>query len=492
GELPSLEADPMQMRQLFQNLIGNALKFGRDAVPPRISVAAAGPGEQEPSLEATPEDLHYRITVRDNGIGFEEKHCDRIFAPFQRLHARTECEGTGMGLAICRRIVTWHDGRIWAESEEGGGARFVVSLPSRRATACGPVAGIVEMEPEETHRIPELIVEMISEVMGVDIVSLMLTDPSSEELHIHAAVGLPVEVVRDVRVGIGERICGVVARTGETLLIPDLAVDGRFESAHPTRYRTKSVLSTPVKIGGRVVGVLNVCDKRTGDTFTEHDRRLVELLSERVALILGKIREHARSPESLRNMENSLRCVIDVRRHYHPSGSDFDRTLLAVCGELDVPPREASLIHYAGMMRDIGMAKIPDGIYRRSTPLGSGGREIVERHPEEGAKALRPIEFLQDVFDIVISHHEGEGGGYPRGLPLGRIPRGGKILAVVDAYHALRSDRPHRKAEDREWALNTLREGVGTKYDGVVVEALARVLDANGSEGTNQSHGSGS
>jgi signal transduction histidine kinase len=132
GELPSLEADPMQMRQLFQNLIGNALKFGRDAVPPRISVAAAGPGEQEPSLEATPEDLHYRITVRDNGIGFEEKHCDRIFAPFQRLHARTECEGTGMGLAICRRIVDRHGGEISATGVPGQGSVFTVSLPAKR------------------------------------------------------------------------------------------------------------------------------------------------------------------------------------------------------------------------------------------------------------------------------------------------------------------------------------------------------------------------
>jgi signal transduction histidine kinase len=131
GDLPTIVAEPMQMRQLFQNLIGNALKFHKPGEPPVVQVegriradapSAAGDG----GLGAT--GPRAEISVSDNGIGFEEKYLDRIFEVFQRLHGRNEYEGTGMGLAICRRIVELHGGRITARSRPGEGSTFVVTL----------------------------------------------------------------------------------------------------------------------------------------------------------------------------------------------------------------------------------------------------------------------------------------------------------------------------------------------------------------------------
>ena len=121
GSLPAVDADPMQLRQLVQNLIGNALKYRRPDVPPEVRVSCV-----ESSLAWT-------IDVTDNGIGFSQDQADRIFAPFQRLHGRGEFEGTGMGLAICRRIVERHGGTIAAHGRPGEGARFVVTLPRRPA-----------------------------------------------------------------------------------------------------------------------------------------------------------------------------------------------------------------------------------------------------------------------------------------------------------------------------------------------------------------------
>lgn len=122
GALPRLESDPLQMRQLLQNLIGNALKFHRPGVPPAVVLAS-----QPPSNGCV------EIEVRDNGIGFEEKYLDRIFTPFQRLHGRGQYEGTGMGLAICRKIVERHGGAITARSTPGQGSTFIVTLPLRQA-----------------------------------------------------------------------------------------------------------------------------------------------------------------------------------------------------------------------------------------------------------------------------------------------------------------------------------------------------------------------
>jgi len=123
GELPVIKGDPTQMRQLFQNLIGNALKFHKDGEKPVIKMPSAITDSGE-----------LQIVVEDNGIGFEEKYIDRIFAPFQRLHGRgSPYEGTGMGLAICKKIVERHGGTIRAESEPGKGSTFIIRLPAKHA-----------------------------------------------------------------------------------------------------------------------------------------------------------------------------------------------------------------------------------------------------------------------------------------------------------------------------------------------------------------------
>ncbi|MDJ0736787.1 MAG: PAS domain-containing protein [Nostocaceae cyanobacterium] len=126
GDLPTINADPIQMRQLLQNLIGNALKFHRQEVPPVVKVYSQDCKFQSDPL-ATVE--FCQLVVEDNGIGFDEKYGDRIFNVFQRLHGRSEYEGTGIGLAICRKIAERHHGSITASSEPGEGATFTVTLP---------------------------------------------------------------------------------------------------------------------------------------------------------------------------------------------------------------------------------------------------------------------------------------------------------------------------------------------------------------------------
>lgn len=119
--LPHIKADATQMRQLFQNLIGNAMKFSHKDVAPEISISCV---IHTKSLRREME-----IWVSDNGIGFDEQHAERIFSIFQRLHGRTEYEGTGIGLALCRKIVERHNGIITASSKPGQGATFIIKLP---------------------------------------------------------------------------------------------------------------------------------------------------------------------------------------------------------------------------------------------------------------------------------------------------------------------------------------------------------------------------
>ncbi len=137
GRLPLIEADAAQMRQLFQNLISNAIKFQREGTQPEVIVSAKVLDNAESLPGAMPGEEICQIMVRDNGIGFDEQYLDRIFQVFQRLHSRSEYEGTGIGLAVCRKIVDRHGGTISAKSAAGDGATFIVTLPVKQRMSDG-------------------------------------------------------------------------------------------------------------------------------------------------------------------------------------------------------------------------------------------------------------------------------------------------------------------------------------------------------------------
>jgi signal transduction histidine kinase len=143
GELPTISADALQMRQLMQNLLSNAIKFRRPGVVPEIRITSEIEGDTA------------RITVTDNGIGFEPEYSRRIFRVFERLHGRSEYPGTGIGLALCRKIAERHGGTVVAESEPGVGSVFTVTLPLHQKEEVlvppAPLEHDDETAPEEAH-----------------------------------------------------------------------------------------------------------------------------------------------------------------------------------------------------------------------------------------------------------------------------------------------------------------------------------------------------
>ena len=121
-QLPEIWVDQTQFTQLFQNLLGNAVKFRQKETPPRIHVSAVDTGAD------------WLFSVQDNGIGIAGQHAERVFQVFQRLHTRVEYPGTGIGLAVCQKVVERHGGKIWVESEPGAGSTFRFTIPKHGRT----------------------------------------------------------------------------------------------------------------------------------------------------------------------------------------------------------------------------------------------------------------------------------------------------------------------------------------------------------------------
>jgi signal transduction histidine kinase len=130
--LPEISAIPLHMSQLFGNLISNALKFSKPGVPPDITIVANKVLQDELMQHAhlNPNAAYYKIELSDNGIGFNQEYAQQIFSIFQRLHGKKDYEGTGIGLAMCQKIVQNHHGEIYASGEAGKGSRFTIILPA--------------------------------------------------------------------------------------------------------------------------------------------------------------------------------------------------------------------------------------------------------------------------------------------------------------------------------------------------------------------------
>ena len=462
-----LFADEGMLQQLLLNLLNNAVKFTPDGGRVGASVSDG--------------DSAVEIVVEDSGIGIPQSEIDRIFDGFYQVDssATRRYGGVGLGLAIVNNIVEWHDGKIWVESEEGSGTRFTVNLPKRKAVA--PAGDEIVGEPETCEvggEVPELIVDMIAEVMGAKTASLMLLNEESEELYVGAAMGLDETTMKNARVRVGESISGWVAKTGKPLLIRDIEDDSNFGRPNRSNYESRSLVSVPLRSHGRVIGVLNVTNKISLMPFGENDAEVLEILADRAAYILEKLQDYRAVRGEFGSIVKSLQCLIDSRRFaFTKRGEETARLVVRLGRSMGLPEEDLRLLRYVSRIYDVGMVRVGDELLKKRGELRPAEFENIKRHPEAGVDILEPIEFLGKVKDAILHHHERfDGKGYPGGVAGQQIPLAARILAVVDAYESMVAERPYRKAMTREEAIEELMGCSGTQFDPQVVEHFIEII----------------
>lgn len=466
--LPMIDGDDDLIKQVFINLIGNAIKFS--------------PGDSNIYIDAVEDAVSVKVMVRDEGIGIPEEDQKNVFKQFYQVREK-KSEGVGLGLAIVKNILEQHGCYIQVTSTIGKGSTFMFNLPKEHHfnDMLGYIFESMDAR-DEIQEMFQLSVKVIAEMLSAKIASLMLLDHEKKELFIKVAYGLDETIVEKTRVRLGSGIAGKVAETGESLLVGDVEESGIKGIHNDQQYETKSFLSVPLKIGSAVIGVINANNKTSGDPFSEDDLTLLESLSQRLSKVIERMRASEDSVAFLRETIESLRSLLASQKM---DSAGMAKKMIVysvlVAKKLRLSDKEIQVIQYCSSVHDVGMTRVSDRVLKKTLDLTPEEIMEIRKHPEQSAEIVHPFEFVELVSKNILFHHERiDGRGYPMGLKGDQIPVGSRILAVLDAYAAMSSDRPYRKRLSIIETVDELVRHSGTQFDRSVVAAFVEVLMDDG------------
>jgi signal transduction histidine kinase/HD-GYP domain-containing protein (c-di-GMP phosphodiesterase class II) len=467
--VPAVEVDPDLMKQVFVNLVGNAIKYGPEGG--RILIEGR---ERATTVE---------VSVRDEGQGIPESEVANVFRQFYRVKSEGEDlpEGSGLGLTIVRNIIEMHGGRIEVDGGEGTGATFRLQLPKHQSENDDQMTVLGDLgRRAEFRELIRLYVRMVADYMDCKIVSLMLLSANRSELAVQVAYGLDDDIVRESRRPVGEGVSGRVVKAGRPLLVEDVTKEQSIEIEHRPQYETKSLISVPMEVDGEVVGVVNCNNKVSGDAFDAEDLALLSTLSQRFSSAIERALRVDNTREEIEKTIAAIEALVRLRDSGGASSRRAARLAMDLGRRMGIDQRGVLALQYACIIHDVGMVEIDASLLENSGPLTPDVLERLRRHPSRSVELIKPFLSADELGRAIRHHHERfDGTGYPEGLAGEAIPLSARILAVIDAYESMTSERPWRRARRPSEAASELMTHSGTQFDRRVVEAFLDVLAEN-------------
>ena len=303
-------------------------------------------------------------------------------------------------------------------------------------------------------------------------------DPDAS-LRVVAGAGPLAERVDDflaheqpVEVGVNGR----VAHSGRPAMVNDTRLDSDYLSRNP-RTDPGSELSLPIRVAGSVWGVMNLEQVEPG-AFADEDLLLAHVVAGQVGSAIYRCQLVEELEGAFLSTLGVIADAVELQDPYTADHANEVAELAVRVGkQLGVQGDELDRLRYGALLHDVGKIGVPGELLRKPGPLSDDERGRMDAHTAIGARMLERIPFLAPVAPLVRSAHERfDGGGYPDGLAGDEIPRGAMIIATCDAFHAMTSDRPYRKAMPQAAAILELEAGAGTQFDPEVVAALLAEL----------------
>ena len=223
---------------------------------------------------------------------------------------------------------------------------------------------------------------------------------------------------------------------------------------------------------------MNINSPKDKKHFDDRDLKLLTILADQAAMRLDNIELFNNLQSFYLEMVQTLARAIDAKDAYTYDHADRARKYAKeIAVKMNLPYTIVRNIEYAALMHDIGKIGIADNILLKSDSLTEEELKIIRKHPSIGYKILAPVKFLSPVAPMVLYHQEWyDGSGYPEGLAKEEIPLGARIVAVIDAYDAMTSDRPYRKAFPGKTAVQQLKKGAGKQFDPKIVDIFIEIL----------------
>lgn len=335
----------------------------------------------------------------------------------------------------------------------------------------------------ELDEVLQRILQIAIQQSKADKVSIMLVDHSTSPLRLKlvAAEGLSKDLL-SIEVPVGEGIAGQVALTGSPLIINAKTIQ-QF-STHALHYQgAGSALCLPLKVGNRVLGVLNLTRLEWGLPFSESDIRLYLVLAAQAALAIENAQLHQKVREgyiaALASFCKYAENLMPYRQGHSMRVGIYAKNLAETLG---MDKREAEQMRIAALIQDLGLLRVPKEILAKPGKLTEDEWLLVRQHPIWSLELVEPPAVLTEMVEMAVKHHHErfDGKGYPEGLKGEEIPLSARLLAVADTFDALCSERPYRPSYPTEQALNEMSKLAGSQLDPDLTETFIQIVTENG------------
>ena len=323
----------------------------------------------------------------------------------------------------------------------------------------------------------QTILDFSVKISGAGRGSIMLLDEKKHIFSIKIPYDKSEKNINKITFDENENTIGWVVKNKKFLYIEDLENDKHFSKIKVIRRRIKQLLIIPIIVEDKVTGVINL----ENTSLSPDIINLLKSFSEGAAVAINNSRLYQKIQDSYFEIVKALAQAIEAKDPYtHGHSARVMEYAVLIAQKLGLPEEEIESLRYAAILHDIGKIGVRGIVLNNPNGLTGEEYDEIKKHTVVGEGIIQPIELLQPIRPFIKHHHEWYNGkGYPDGLSGENIPLGARILAVVDAYDAMKSDRPYRKALTEETVIQELKGGNGTQFDPKIVEIFLEILKQN-------------